>query len=178
MGDIARIKGRDVKALFIVGVNDGVLPASGQTEGILTDNDRDKLKDTGIQLAATTKAKVFEERFMAYTAFTISRKYLYISYPMADFEGKSLRPSILIPTLKSNFKKLQEESSIYSLNKDKYSKITAPIPTFNELILTLRKYYEGEAVEPYWKQVYKYFLDNGNFNYKYTMWYCIIVQSI
>lgn len=166
VGDIARIKGRDVKALFIVGVNDGVLPASGQTEGILTDNDRDKLKDTGIQLAATTKAKVFEERFMAYTAFTISRKYLYISYPMADFEGKSLRPSILIPTLKSNFKKLQEESSIYSLNKDKYSKITAPIPTFNELILTLRKYYEGEAVEPYWKQVYKYFLDNGNFNYK------------
>ena len=61
---------------------------------------------------------------------------------------------------------MQEESSIYSLNQDKYSKIAAPIPTFNELILTLRKYYEGEAVEPYWKQVYKYFLDNGNFNYK------------
>ena len=37
IGDIARIKGREVNALFIVGVNDGVLPAINKDEGILSD---------------------------------------------------------------------------------------------------------------------------------------------
>lgn len=44
IGDVARIKGRDVKALYIVGVNDGILPASKKEEGILSDNDRNIFK--------------------------------------------------------------------------------------------------------------------------------------
>ncbi len=40
IGDIARIKGRDVKALYIVGVNDGVLPSANKEEGILSDRER------------------------------------------------------------------------------------------------------------------------------------------
>ena len=44
IGDIARIKGREVKALYIVGVNDGVLPSANKDEGILSDRDRDMIK--------------------------------------------------------------------------------------------------------------------------------------
>ncbi|MGL4665988.1 MAG: helicase-exonuclease AddAB subunit AddB, partial [Clostridium butyricum] len=54
IGDVARIKGRDVKALYIVGVNDGILPASKKEEGILSDNDRNILSDIGIELASNT----------------------------------------------------------------------------------------------------------------------------
>lgn len=43
IGDVARIKGRDVKVLYIVGVNDGVLPAANKDEGILSDMDRETL---------------------------------------------------------------------------------------------------------------------------------------
>ena len=168
IGDVARIKGRKVRALFIVGVNDGVLPASNKEEGILTDRDREMLKDIGLELSTTTKLKVFEEQFMVYTAITLPEKFLMISYPMADFEGKSLRPSIIIPRIKKLFPKLLEESSLYdlSLKKDIYSKVTAPIPTFNELILALRKNYENEEIEEYWSDVYSWFAKNEEFKDK------------
>ena len=165
IGDIARIKGRNVKVLFIVGVNDGILPAANKDEGILSDRDRDLLKENGIELSSSTRAKVFEEQYMVYTALTLASDYLMISYPMADFEGKSLRASIVIPRLKRNFPKLIEESDLFNLKEksDKYSKVTAPIPTFNELILALRRNYENEDVEDYWKDVYCWYKDKEEF---------------
>lgn len=164
IGDIARIKGRDVKALFIIGVNDGVLPSASKEEGILSDRDRDTLKDIGIQLASTTKSRAFEEQFMVYTALTLGSKFMMISYPMADFEGKSLRPSIIIPRLKRILPKLVEESDIYNLasKEDKFSMVTAPTPTFNNLILALRKSFESKEVEGYWNQVFNWFSNQSD----------------
>ena len=168
VGDIARIKGRDVKALFIVGVNDGVLPAANKEEGILSDRDRDILKEMGLELSSTTKSKVFEEQFMVYTALTIASKFLMISYPMADLEGKSLRASIVIPRLKRIFPKLIEESELYNVRnkEDKYPDIVAPRATFNNLILALRKNYDEEEVEDYWKEVYAWFKDKDEYKNK------------
>ena len=165
IGDIARIKGRDVKALYIVGANDGVLPSANKDEGILSDEDRIELKSMGIELASDTRSRVFEEQFMVYTALTIPSNYLMITYPMADFDGKSLRPSIIIPRLKKILPKLSEESEIFNsnLSYDKYYNITAPVPTFNELIEALRREYEKEAIEPYWIETFKWFEKNEEF---------------
>ena len=165
IGDIARIKGRDVKALYIVGANDGVLPSANKDEGILSDEDRIELKSMGIELASDTRSRVFEEQFMVYTALTIPSNYLMITYPMADFEGKSLRPSIIIPRLKKVLPRLKEESEIFNNNlfNDKYHNITAPVPTFNELIEALRREYEKEEIEPYWVETFKWFEENEEF---------------
>ena len=72
VGDIARIKGREVKALYIVGANDGVLPSANKNEGILSDEDRIELKELGIEIASDTRSRIFEEQFMVYTALTIA----------------------------------------------------------------------------------------------------------
>ena len=91
-----------------------------------------------------------------------------VTFPMADFEGKSLRPSIIIPRLKKILPRLVEESEIYNLkqNDDKFSKITAPIPTFNELISALRMEFEKEEVDEYWAQAFKWFEENEEFKSK------------
>ena len=168
IGDIARIKGRDVKALYVVGVNDGILPSANKEEGIILDRERILLREMGIELASDTKTRAFEEQFMVYTALTIPSKYLMVSYPMADFEGKSLRPSIIIPRIKRIFPNLEEESDIYnkSLKEDRLNKITAPIPTFNELISALRMEFDSEEVEDYWAQTFKWFEENEEFKDK------------
>ena len=168
IGDVARIKGRDVKALYIVGVNDGILPASKKEEGILSDNDRNILSDIGIELASNTRNKVFEEQFLLYTVLTISSDCLMISYPMADFEGKSLRPSIVISRIKKILPQLVEESDLYDLSsyKDKLNKVISPIPTFNELILAMRKNCDEESVEEYWREVYKWYKDSPEYENK------------
>ena len=168
IGDIARIKGRDVKVLYIVGVNDGILPSSKREEGILSDNDRNMLNDLGIELASNTRNKIFEEQFLLYTVLTISSDYLILSYPIADFEGKSLRPSIVISRIKKILPNIIEESSLYDeLNyNDRFNKITSPIPTFNELILAMRRNCDEENVEEYWREVYKWFKDNPEYESK------------
>ncbi|WP_026889731.1 helicase-exonuclease AddAB subunit AddB [Clostridium beijerinckii] len=168
IGDIARIKGREVKVLYIVGINDGILPASKKEEGLLSDRDRTTLGEVGISLSSTTRNKVFEEQYLLYIALTISSEYLMLSYPMADFEGKSLRPSIAISRMKKIFPNLVEESAIYNLGnqKNRLSKIVAPIPTFNELIISMRRDFDKECVEPYWPEVYEWFKNNDEFKDK------------
>ena len=105
---------------------------------------------------------------MVYTALTIPSVYLMVSYPMADFEGKSLRASIVIPRLKKILPNMEEESEIYNKQSktDKFNKITAPIPTFNELIGALRMEFEKEEVEEYWAQTFKWFENNEDFKEK------------
>ncbi|MDU5776919.1 MAG: helicase-exonuclease AddAB subunit AddB [Clostridium perfringens] len=158
IGDITRIKSRGTKALYIIGVNDGVLPSASKEEGILSDNDREILLEKGISLASDTRTKIFEEQFLVYTAFTIAEEYLVVTYPLADFEGKSQRPSIIVHRLKKILPNVKEESEGFKLVNDKYDKISAKIPTLNELMIAIRKNYDGAKIEDYWKYVYDWYL--------------------
>ncbi len=158
IGDITRIKSRGTKALYIIGVNDGVLPSASKEEGILSDNDREILLEKGILLASDTRTKIFEEQFLVYTAFTIAEEYLVVTYPLADFEGKSQRPSIIVHRLKKILPNVKEESEGFKLVDDKYEKISAKIPTLNELMIAIRKNYDGAEIEDYWKYVYDWYL--------------------
>ncbi|NGT49854.1 helicase-exonuclease AddAB subunit AddB [Clostridium perfringens] len=158
IGDITRIKSRGTKALYIIGVNDGVLPSASKEEGILSDNDREILLEKGISLASDTRTKIFEEQFLVYTAFTIAEEYLVVTYPLADFEGKSQRPSIIVHRLKKILPNVKEESEGFKLVNDKYDKISAKIPTLNELMIAIRKNYDGAEIEDYWKCVYDWYL--------------------
>lgn len=168
IGDISRVKGREVKVVYLIGVNDGVLPSANKEEGIISDRERGLLKEIGIKLAAESKAKIHEEQFIVYTALTIASEKLMISYPMADFEGKALRASIVIPRIKKIFPKVLEESEIFNIEdkSDKFKKITAPTPTFNELIGALRLEIEKESIDTYWAEAYKWFEKNEEFKNK------------
>lgn len=159
VGDIGRVKSHEVKSLYIIGVNDGVFPGSSREEGILSDFDRNMLKDYGIELAADTKTQAFEEQFLVYTSLSLSKEYIMLTYPMADFEGKALRPSIIISRMKKLFPKLVEESDIIKVNEDNLEYIVSPQPTFNNLISTLRRNFEGEETEKIWSEVYYWYKD-------------------
>lgn len=168
VGDITRIKSRGARAIYVVGVNDGILPAVNKEEGILSDKDRNNLKDKGIQLASDTKTKVFEEQFLVYTALTIAREYLVLTYPLADFEGKALRPSIIVHRMKKIFPHIKEESSGFNIieNRDKFYNISAKQPTFNDLIMMIRRNFDDENTDDYWGDVYKYFMDDDEWERK------------
>ena len=159
IGDITRIKSRGAKAIYIVGTNDGVLPSASIEEGILSDRDRNILKDLGMELAADTKTQAFEEQFMVYTALTIAREYLVITYTLADFEGKALRPSIITHRIKKLFPGLKEESSgfNFSRNKDEFYDVSTKSPTFNELISVIRRDFDRKEIGEHWDEVYQYF---------------------
>lgn len=168
IGDITRIKSRGAKAIYIVGANDGVFPSANSEEGILSDRDRNILKELGMELAADTKTQAFEEQFMVYTALTIAKEYLVISYPLADFEGKAMRPSIVTHRIKKIFKNLKEESSGYNLSRsrDKIYDISSKSPTFNELIAAIRRDFDRQNSGENWDEVYKYFSEDPEWSVK------------
>lgn len=162
VGSVNRLKSHAIKNLFIVGVNDGVFPSGAIEEGILTDNDRGMLLENGVELAKDTKTRAFEEQFLVYTALTNCSHNLILSYPMADIEGKSLRPSIIINRLKTLFPSIVIESDIAADKGDDedIKLISSQIPTFNEMIAVFRKSIDDDYKSELWRDVYRFYSKN------------------
>ncbi|MBC8062193.1 MAG: helicase-exonuclease AddAB subunit AddB [Clostridiaceae bacterium] len=168
VGSMERVKSHDVEMVYILGVNDGVFPMNADSEGILSDRDRLFLKNYGIEIAQDTKSRAREEQFLIYSTFTIPKKYLRVSYPISNFEGKSLRPSIMISRLKKVFPKLKEESNVIKkyTEDEALELISLPKPTFNELVYTVRGEVEGLVAKDIWWEVYRWYLKQDNWNLK------------
>jgi len=163
VGSIERSKSHEIKALFILGVNEGVFPASVNEEGILTDAERIRLDSLGLQLAKDSKYKLLEERFLVYTSLATPSEYLRLSYPAADRDGKALRPSRLISDIKRIFPMLRESSDITGINtgESEIELIAAPGPAFNELTAMVRKRFEGYGTGVLWPQVFRWFQNDS-----------------
>ena len=118
VGSITRLRSHNISILYIVGVNDGIFPTTLKEEGILNDDDRQFLLDKGLEIAKDTKSVAFEEQFLIYSTLTTPSKYLRLSYPIADGEGKTLRPSIIISRIKKIFTNICEENDIVKSNSE------------------------------------------------------------
>lgn len=162
VGSIERSKSHEIKALFILGANDGVLPSVSKEEGILTDSDRAGLSDLGIELAGDTRAKAFDEQFLIYKTLAASGKYLRISWPIADNEGKSLRHSIIISRLRMLFPKITEDSNVLEPDtlEEEIKLVSGRMPAFRNLVRALRKASDGQELDELWKAVYFWFGKN------------------
>lgn len=112
VGDVNRSKTHKVKAVFIIGVNDGVFPSNSDSEGFLNDKDREALKNENFELAKGTREKMYEENFNIYKAFSTAEEKLFISYSSSNIDGKPLRKSLIIAKLKKIFPSIKEDSEL------------------------------------------------------------------
>lgn len=167
ISSVDRIKSHNIKALYIIGVNDGVFPRGNWEEGVFTDLDRIALRNSGIELASDTKTKALEEQFLIYSSLTIASDYLRISYSVADHEGKALRPSMIISRLKRIYSKIEEGEETEE-RENSIENIYRPVPTFNKLITLMRKDSSLNTADPVWKQVHLWYKNNEHWreNYK------------
>lgn len=162
VGDIERSRTHKVKAVFILGMNDGVFPSVNKNEGFLGDKDREKLKEKGIELAKGTLEMLYEDNLAIYKAFTTAEEKLFLSYTSSNLDGATLRPSILITKIKRLFPNLVEESDMVESKEEIINKSQ----TFDMLIEKLRSWKEGEEIADIWKVLYKYFSEDEEWKYK------------
>lgn len=153
LGDVERSRSHKVKAVFIVGVNDGIFPSFQKEEGFLNDKERKELKELGMELAKGSYENLYEDQFNIYKAFSVAEEELYVSYISSDKEGKALRPSVLIYRLKKIFLHIVEESDV--VQKKLY--IENEFASFETLLEVLQKKKLGENVDDKWEEVYNYF---------------------
>lgn len=161
-GDTDRSRTHKVKAVFIIGLNDGIFPSINKDEGFLNDLDRDILKKDGIELANGTIENLYEDNFNIYKAFTTSENIIYFSYPSSDGDGKSLRPSILINKIKKLYPKLEEKSDV--IQKD--YEIVNQMITYEEMLENIAKLKEKKKIDDIWFVVYKYYKSKEQWNDK------------
>ena len=116
VGDIDRSRTHKVKAIFILGLNDGAFPSVNKDEGFFNDKDRIVLKEFGIEMAKNTLENIYDDNFNIYKAFTTAEEKIFLSYCQTDIDGKPLRPSTLIYKIKKIFPKLEEKNDIFEKN--------------------------------------------------------------
>lgn len=103
VGDMERSRLKQVKVLFFLGVNDGNIPKSGSKGGIISDIDREFLQQSEFELAPTPRQQMYIQRLYLYMNMTKPSDRLYLSYSRLSSQGKSIRPSYLIETMKKLF---------------------------------------------------------------------------
>lgn len=108
-GDIERTRLKQIKALFFLGVNDGNIPKNGGKGGIISDMDREFLRESNLELAPSPRQQMYIQRLYLYLNMTKPSQKLYLSYSSINGQGKSLRPAYLIDTMKKLFPKSEVE---------------------------------------------------------------------
>jgi ATP-dependent helicase/nuclease subunit B len=170
VGSLERSKSHDVKAIYVLGANDGIFPVPFKQEGILSDRDREVLGTLGVELAPDTRGRTFEQQYLIYSALTASSEYLRLSYCASDRDGRALRPSMIIGRLKRMFPEISFESGIINNEQGSTAEmyVSAPVPTFNELVAVMRQKTEGRSVGPIWDGVADWYKKEEEWKGKYS----------
>lgn len=156
LGSIDRTRSHKVKAIFIIGINDGVFPSINRNEGFLNDKDRETLKEKKLEIAKGTLDNLYEEQFNIYKALTTPEEKLYLSYTSTGKDGTALRPSVIISKIKKIFPNIEEESDIIKQKAN----ITNQKATFEELLKNIRKIENGEETDDIWIDIYNWYNKN------------------
>ncbi|NLY43132.1 MAG: helicase-exonuclease AddAB subunit AddB [Clostridiaceae bacterium] len=174
VGNLERSKSHEVKALLILGANDGVFPSAKLEEGILSDQDRAILAGAGVELASDTKTKAFDEQYLVYRALTTAGNYLRISWPIANSEGGTCYPSMVISRLRKIFPNITETSNIISTGSpdEDMELISCKTPSFKHMITALRQKADGKEINTLWQEVYHWYSQQEEWKQK-----CSLVRS-
>ncbi len=161
VGSMERSRQPDVKAVFVLGANDGVIPLRPAEGGILDEAERERLAEMGVELAPTAKQRLMAEAYVLYQALTRPSEYLWISCPLADEEGKALLPSPVFERVKDM---LPGVSVWFFANQptgrpeeDRFL-LGRPKQVFVHLITLLRQMKKGTPLPPFWWDVYDWFV--------------------
>ncbi len=92
VGSADRIRYHRPRAVFMLGMNEGVFPAYPDNAGLLTADDRQKLEECGIKLSSDLLTQSIEERYYAYMAVAAPSERLLLTY---HTEGESV-PSPIV----------------------------------------------------------------------------------
>ena len=152
-GTADRIRAVSPKAVFAIGVNDGLFPASASDGGIFSSVEREVLRKSGCGVSDASIEEAVDEKFLFYYACTCASERVYISYPSIGADGRELFPSPVITELGEMFPKcrflkgtesalllenIETEENAFELLSDNFDETSA-------LSVELKSFFEGDA---------------------------------
>ena len=144
VGDMERTRLKQVKVLFFLGVNDGNIPKNASKGGIISDMDREFLIESGTEMAPSPRQQMYIQRLYLYLNMTKPSERLYLSYAKVNSDGKGIRPSYLIDTVRKLFPAMSVE---YPQNRSRLEQIEGRQEGARYLAEELREYADGTLRE-------------------------------
>ncbi len=171
VGSLERSRPPEVRAVFLMGANDGILPQIPPRDGILGDEERSRLQLLGVELAPGRDGRLLEEQFLIYTGLTRASEGLWVSFSRADEQGRALAPSPVVERIKALFPGLKTEDvfvePVWGSRDIEY--VTVPAKTLSLLASRLRKETESGELDPVWSAVFQWFEKNGPQNLSWIL---------
>lgn len=99
VGTMQRTRVGRVKALLVLGANEGLLPLQKTDEGLLSEREKAVLEEMDLEFSRTEDMVKQEERLAIYRTLSQPEERLYVSCSRIDETGGELRPSAVLREL-------------------------------------------------------------------------------
>lgn len=157
-GDLERTRLDGVKALFLLGINEGSVPKASDSGGLFSDYDREILKEYRMELAPTARENGFIQKFYLYLALTRASEKLFMSYAKTDASGKAIKPSVIFHELFRLFPGLRVID--YGRQEDRILSANMAFSYYSGGLKNQRKY----AGDPVWMAVNRILLEEPEYH--------------
>jgi len=161
IGDLERTRLKEIKALFLLGANDTILPGNLIQGGFLSERDREQFESRDIRLSPGSKEKIYVQKFYLYLQLTKPAEKLYLSYAQVSPEGAAMRPAYLVSEIRRLFPLLAVQNE--ELSGIRQKELT-PQTGISYLISELQD--KSRVLGNEWKELYSWYLQNPEWSGK------------
>ena len=157
VGTVQRSISQNIKGLLVLGVNDGVLPGIRIDDALLGQDEKSQLELIGIELGLTRELMIAQENYLIYNALAKPSEELWLSFALADSEGRAMRPSLLLNRIRALFRNITPSSDLIDKRDMSLDAISTPGSTLKHLVNNLRRAVAGEIIDDYWWDVFRWY---------------------
>ena len=156
VGDLSRTRTGSLKALFILGLNEGNIPPKVSFDSVIEDKDRLAFANK-LELAGDTSKYIIQNNYALFRMMTLPSEKLYLTYCEKNEKGEKNIVSSTVYTLKDIFKNLTELS--YNDDINSVEDITSLLPLYDKLTENIA---QNNKLNEFYEGIYSYVLENTN----------------
>lgn len=154
VGTMQRTRVGRVKALLVLGANEGLLPLQKTDEGLLSEREKAVLEEMDLEFSRTEDMVKQEERLAIYRTLSQPEERLYVSCSRIDETGGELRPSAVLRELEQFLQSRAEPDASVVLGDLEDSPVpeiaVSPKGAISYLTDALREYLEDGKLDEDW----------------------------
>lgn len=154
VGTMQRTRVGRVKALLVLGANEGLLPLQKTDEGLLSEREKAVLEEMDLEFSRTEDMVKQEERLAIYRTLSQPEERLYVSCSRIDETGGELRPSAVLRELENFLQSRAESDDSVVLGDLEDGEVTeiavSPKGAISYLTDAFREYLEDGKLDENW----------------------------
>ena len=163
VGTMQRTRRGRVRALLVIGANDGLIPADAGKEDLLSEAEKFYLSEKDIVICKNDDYRAGEERLAIYKNLSKPEEYLWVSYSVADLDGREKKPSLIFDKLTQIFPFVPVEKDVINAESDlcRVQRVNAALPHMSE-VFRRKAAGELEELSDVWKLTYDILMEKSD----------------